>query len=146
MSIGQAQEGLLYNSSEVETFSVSGWPKFGHTKDEHCIAITLYHESRGETLRGQRSVYDVIENRIREEGQSACKVVKRHKQFSFVTKKTKWKATDKQLEMLDKVRNHQRVLANNYLWYYNRSMVNPIWAINMKCRKIAKHSFCKKIK
>lgn len=146
ISIGQAEEGILYDNSEanVQTFSVPEWPRYAPSDDDHCIAIAIHHESRGEGLKGQRSVLDVIQNRMLEAGESACKVIKKPKQFSFVTKRTKWKASGKQMELFNKVKNHPKVLANNYLWFYNKVIASPTWASKMKCKRIAKHHFCKK--
>lgn len=54
--------------------------------DHECLAGAVYFESKGEPLRGQLSVAEVILNRMRS-GRfpaSACGVVKQRGQFSFV--------------------------------------------------------------
>ena len=58
------------------------------TADEQheCLAGAVYFESKGEPLRGQLSVAEVILNRMRSGRfpKSACGVVKQRGQFSFV--------------------------------------------------------------
>jgi N-acetylmuramoyl-L-alanine amidase len=54
--------------------------------EEACLASAVYFESKGEPLRGQLAVAQVIVNRTRS-GRfpaSLCGVVKQHGQFSFV--------------------------------------------------------------
>lgn len=49
-----------------------------------CIAMAVYHEARGESVRGQRAVADVVVNRARSGkwGPTACHVVDARHQFS----------------------------------------------------------------
>lgn len=67
-------------------------PKLGHlkTKQVHCVAEAIYHESRGEPKLGQAAVAMVIFNRstISEFPESWCEVVYQPGQFQWV-KKTK---------------------------------------------------------
>ncbi|MEN3972577.1 cell wall hydrolase [Sphingomicrobium sp. XHP0235] len=51
-----------------------------------CLARAIYFETRGEPLRGQLAVGEVIANRAasRKFPDSYCGVVKQHRQFSFV--------------------------------------------------------------
>lgn len=52
--------------------------------DVRCVAQAVYHEARGEPMRGQRAVADVVMNRARSGrwGKSACAVVNAPRQFS----------------------------------------------------------------
>lgn len=54
--------------------------------EHECLAGAVYFESKGEPLRGQLSVAEVILNRMRSGRfpKSACGVVKQRGQFSFV--------------------------------------------------------------
>lgn len=53
-------------------------------RDVRCLAQAVFHEARGEPLRGQRAVADVIMNRARSGkwGSGACAVVNAPSQFS----------------------------------------------------------------
>jgi N-acetylmuramoyl-L-alanine amidase len=48
-----------------------------------CLALNVYHESRGEDRLGQFAVAQVTMNRVNEKKQSVCQVVTAHKQFSW---------------------------------------------------------------
>jgi hypothetical protein len=54
--------------------------------EENCLATAVYFEAKGEPMRGQRAVAEVILNRMRSGRfpSSACGVVKQRGQFSFV--------------------------------------------------------------
>lgn len=122
------------------TFLVTS--NFVHAQDE-CLAVTLYHESRGEPVEGQRAVLDVIQNRSLASLSSSCSVIKAHKQFSFVNKKTSWQATEQQMEKLEEVKKHSKVLDMNYKFYHSVN-VSPSWSKKMKGKKIiGQHVFGK---
>ncbi|MGN7738578.1 cell wall hydrolase [Pseudomonas sp. 22526] len=48
-----------------------------------CLALNIYHESRGEPLEGQIAVAMVTMNRASWETPNVCKVVYQEKQFSW---------------------------------------------------------------
>ena len=50
-----------------------------------CIAVAVYFEARSESLLGQALVAETILNRVEDSRwpDTACKVVKQHRQFSF---------------------------------------------------------------
>ena len=54
-------------------------------QDISCLAANVYHEARGESLRGQRAVADVTLNRVdsRSWPNTLCQVVWQRKQFSW---------------------------------------------------------------
>lgn len=56
-----------------------------------CVAMAVYHEARGEPVRGQRAVADVVVNRARSGrwGRSPCSVVDAPYQF---TNRWRWSA------------------------------------------------------
>ena len=57
-----------------------------------CLALNIYHESRGESLTGQHAVAQVTMNRAGRDPKNVCEVVTKPKQFSWtmsLTKKTK---------------------------------------------------------
>lgn len=49
-----------------------------------CLALTIYHESRGEPVSGQYAVAEVVVNRSQERNLSICEVVYEPNQFSWV--------------------------------------------------------------
>ena len=54
---------------------------------EFCLALTIYHEARGEPLEGQRAVAEVVLNRVAHSSfpDDVCGVVKDPYQFSYVS-------------------------------------------------------------
>lgn len=48
-----------------------------------CLAVTIYHEGRGEPLEGQKAIANVVVNRSLQSGKSICHEVKRKHQFSW---------------------------------------------------------------
>lgn len=55
-------------------------------EDEHCLAVAVYYEARGEPLGGQVAVAQVIVNRARSGrfASTLCGVIRQPGQFSFV--------------------------------------------------------------
>lgn len=49
-----------------------------------CLALTVYHESRGEPQAGQYAVAEVVMNRSTERNLEVCDVVYQKNQFSWV--------------------------------------------------------------
>lgn len=110
--------------------------------DRACIAVALHYESRGESLRGVRSVYDVILNRIKNSGKSACHVLKQRGQFAFVNRQTHWKPTYEMLFRLDSVKSMKRVVDKSALWYYSTVIRKPRYLRGMVfVRQVGKHRF-----
>lgn len=82
-----------------------------------CLAKNIYHESRGESLKGQMAVAWVTLNRTRHPSfpNTVCKVVNQPHQFSWVKMKMKikdWNAYAKAVE-----------LAKSMMISYNNEMV-----------------------
>jgi len=55
-------------------------------REKQCLTAALFHEARGEGLQGIKAVASVIENRRQSQQYPStyCKIIKQHKQFSFV--------------------------------------------------------------
>ncbi len=55
-------------------------------EDEHCLAVAVYYEARGEPLGGQVAVAQVIVNRARSGrfASTLCGVIRQPGQFSFI--------------------------------------------------------------
>lgn len=50
-----------------------------------CLALTIYHEGRGEPEVGQLAIAEVVINRASERNLNICQVIKQPKQFSWYT-------------------------------------------------------------
>ena len=103
-----------------------------------CLYNVVYHEARGEPLKGKRAVLDTVYNRVIHSQTSPCEVVKKRRQFAWVGKK-KWRDTDE--EFLQPVMAHPRILKSENRWFYSGE--TPSWAKDMKCRRIGNHNFCR---
>lgn len=53
-----------------------------------CLALVVYYEARGESIRGQRAVAEVVMNRTRSPKypSTVCQVMFQHRQFSFINR------------------------------------------------------------
>lgn len=49
-----------------------------------CVALTVYHEARGESVAGQLAVANVVHNRAGGDPKKYCQVVRAPHQFSWV--------------------------------------------------------------
>lgn len=54
-----------------------------------CVALTVYHEARGEPLEGQLAVARVVHNRAGGQPSRYCRVVYQSGQFSWVHQKAR---------------------------------------------------------
>lgn len=108
----------VYSSTQARSALVSGWSAgLPHYKeadliqegrwlavnpprdmagasDLACMAVTVYHESRGQPTLGQQAVASVVLRRVqvRRWGNSICSVVVEPKQFSYMTGPTSFPA------------------------------------------------------
>ena len=101
------------------------------TQDEHCLALAIYSEASKTVLQDQRGVYQVIINRMHVSNKSACAIIKERKQFSFVSPKTKWVATQEMLNKLYKIRTMPKIFSNDILWFHTH-FVKPPWSYKFK--------------
>lgn len=102
-----------------------------YTKDDNCIAVALFKEATRGSFNDHVGVYQVILNRASKARLSPCKVLKKPKQFSFVTERTNWVATEEQLETYEKVKQAPR-LFNKHVLYFHRVNVYPSWRLKLK--------------
>lgn len=49
-----------------------------------CLALTVYHEARGEPEQGMYAVAEVVINRAKEQNKEICDIIKEKNQFSWV--------------------------------------------------------------
>jgi spore germination cell wall hydrolase CwlJ-like protein len=95
-----------------------------------CLAWALHDEARGEPIKGQRAVYDVIKHRMTVRSLTACEVVKQPYQFSGYKRGMKLRADDDMLQRLDEVRRMRPVVPS--ATYFHSKAVKPSWAAKMK--------------
>ncbi|WP_344709089.1 cell wall hydrolase [Sphingomonas humi] len=122
------------------------------TEQEECIAIAVYHESRGEPLDGQLAVAEVIMNRAASGRYPAswCDVVKQPWQFSFVNPRTgHMPSVDRASTSWAYAQAITRIAVGNFadalpadvLWYH-ADYVAPSWGRRLaKVEKIGAHIF-----
>jgi spore germination cell wall hydrolase CwlJ-like protein len=122
-------------------------PKAAFSKrEQHCLTAGIYFEARGEPVRGQAAVSQVILNRVKNPTypDTICGVVYQNKhwrnrcQFSFACDNIKDKVNDpKRWEVASYV---ARETTEGRIWFkevgssthYHATYVNPKWAHSMK--------------
>lgn len=129
--------------------------EFRH-KEIRCLATAIYHEARGEPIKGQQAVAQTIMNRVRSHyyPDTVCGVIYQgsHRrtgcQFSFACDKISDTARDKKLW-----ENSNRVateVADGKVWlpdigyasHYHATYVKPVWRKYMKrIKRIGVHIF-----
>ena len=132
-------------------------PKASFSKQQQkCLATGIYFEARGESVRGQAAVAQVILNRVRNPSypNSICGVVYQNKtrtnrcQFSFACDKIRDRVNNKRLWAL--AQNVAQETTAGRIWlskvgsstHYHANYVRPKWARRMKkLGKIGLHIF-----
>ncbi|MCU0790089.1 MAG: cell wall hydrolase [Nitratireductor sp.] len=125
-------------------------------QEQHCLTAGIYFEARGEPVRGQAAVAQVILNRVKNPAypKSICGVVYQNKnwrnrcQFSFACDKIKDRVNDpKRWELASYV---ARETTHGRIWlpevgsstHYHATYVKPRWARAMqKVGRIGLHVF-----
>ena len=119
--------------------------------EQDCLASAVYFEARGEPLKGQLAVADVVLNRVRSEGypDTICQVVEQPWQFSFVNATGSIPAADRGSDAwLNAVAIARIALAgtiravdSDVLWYH-ADYVSPSWGRRLARQdKIGLHIF-----
>lgn len=100
----------------------------------HCLVVNIYHEARGEPLKGQIAVANVVMNRVASKHypDTVCAVVFQRKQFSWTLSPSKVKALvpfDFQIYTVA-----AQALAGTLVDYsggsthFHTTAINPYWA------------------
>lgn len=124
---------------------LTGWLEFKQIVCKHDIecntlAEAVYHESRGESIVGQRAVAHVIMNRVNDKRwpDSVKAVVHQPYQFSYTIDGSKERGMNNK-----RAKRKSRLVAFNVLYgikpspvggathYYNPSKVSPSWSKSM---------------
>jgi N-acetylmuramoyl-L-alanine amidase len=123
-------------------------------KEQHCLALNVFHEAGVESDTGKIAVAHVTLNRWRTKrwGKDICSVVYAHAQFSWTLNKKKrnevpegplWEASKR---VVQQVIDGARVSAlNSSLYYHTNYIKTPIWAdASHKIMHIGQHIFYSK--
>lgn len=103
-----------------------------------CLVSAVYHEARGESVKGKRAVLDVVTNRAEKHGLSYCEVVSKKRQFPWYEKKGLVELTPDTLSHYNQALRHGQVLTNENFTYFNRAK-----PFGTKCVTIGAHKFCR---
>ena len=124
--------------------SIAALPATELSDDARCLAIAVYHESKGEPVEGQLAVAQVILNRV-ESGRfaaSACGVVRQPGQFSFVyrtpSSSAQWR-TAQAVAIVAVTGNWHEVAPNST--YFHAKRVAPGWTSVKRVSAIGNHIF-----
>jgi N-acetylmuramoyl-L-alanine amidase len=120
-----------------------------HADNYRCMVENVWHEARGEGLRGMHAVALVTMNRVKQRKMSVCSVVYKPHQFSWTSDVTG--------DMQDNIVNVRRAVANvmtggvadftKGATHYHTKYVKPYWAKDMKKTVVVgKHIFYRKQK
>jgi spore germination cell wall hydrolase CwlJ-like protein len=120
-------------------------------REQDCLASAVYFEARGEELKGQLAVADVVLNRVASSKypDTVCEVVEQPWQFSFVNSTGRIpeadRSSDAWLNAVAIARIAQagtaRAVDSNVLWYH-AEYVSPSWGRRLARQdKIGLHIF-----
>ena len=122
----------------VIAFICTLWPIQALSNDEACLAVAMHKEASGEGLLGQRSILDVIQQRMKDKRKTACQIIKEPGQFSWSTENIS--PTKKQLTRYKFVSKIPSVVKG--ATHFHSISVKPSWAKKMKVKaKIGRHLF-----
>lgn len=144
-------------SEQDHEWAATPLPPFAFSKSEQkCLAEAVYYEARGETVKGQVAVAQVVLNRVRNPAYpgTICGVVYQNRdwlnacQFSFACDGQKHRVTEMpQWRMAQQV---AKTVSAGQIWlpevgsatHYHATYVRPFWAPTMKkVTKIGLHVF-----
>jgi len=119
-----------------------------------CLALTIYHEARGEPIFGQKLVAEVVMNRVAspEYPDKICDVVIQTKQFSYIKEGNQITMPSEPEAWYDAMMLATEAI-NNYIdglsyssdpemMFYHATYVKPHWSKNMRLtHHVGKHKF-----
>lgn len=114
-----------------------------------CLAIAIFHESRGESKKAQYAVAEVIHNRSKhsEYSDDYCSVIKEKGQFSFVKNHKSVRVPKYEMEAwrqsLEVAKDFQRKRTNfvGKSLYFNHVSLGVRYKTNIKSVRIGSHIF-----
>jgi spore germination cell wall hydrolase CwlJ-like protein len=119
-------------------------PPMPRYTDKECLAWVVNDEARGEPLRGQKAVYDVVKHRMTVRNKTACEVVMEPHQFSGYKDGMFLHVDQNMLTLLTKLSKMRSVVPEAE--YFHATYVKPSWSARMKkVVTIGLHTFYKKV-
>lgn len=114
-----------------------------------CLAIAIFHESRGENPKGQFSVAEVIHNRTKSDKfpNDYCSVIKQKNQFSFYKNSNSLKPPRYEMEAWEKSVAVARSFSKNKTnytkgaVYFNTRNLGVRYKTDVKPCVVGKHIF-----
>lgn len=88
--------------------------------DTKCLANAIWFEARGQPVKTQAAVLQVIRNRAKRDKKSICDVVKEKGQFpwaAFMKNKSSWRVSQEKLELYFEAFKHLPVLGDDYFYF-----------------------------
>ena len=116
-----------------------------------CLAMNIYHESRGEPHSGQVAVAMVTMNRANWDNAKVCEVVYKRRQFS-------WTQKSRKLPQEPLAWNRAQRIANEVLGgeveditdgatHFHAHGVKPVWRLNiLRTVRIGEHIFYREVR
>lgn len=113
-----------------------------------CLALTIYHEARGEPIDGQIMVAEVVINRVRDDAypDSVCAVVAQPHQFAFVgnvgpiAEPEAWNSARAMAEAI--LEDPEGTLPGTGATHFHEISVRPGWASRLtRVRRVGDHVF-----
>lgn len=111
--------------------------------EHECLAMNIYHESRGEVVEGQIAVAQVTMNRVEHDywPNTICDVVYQNKQFSWTFVKKDHTPYDEKAWKKAKVIARDVMIGNvedptEGAVFYHATYVNPSWAKKLDISKV----------
>jgi len=108
-----------------------------------CTALNIYHEARGESVRGQLAVAMVTRNRAKQDPDKACEVVFKRAQFSWtLTMNGLQDSRDFEKSIHIASLAWESVDFTNGSTHYHADHIRPEWSRKMvQTTKIGRHIF-----
>lgn len=115
---------LMHSSAVAKPYSVAQI-----SPEVRCKAWLLSDEARGESLKAQRGVLDVVLHRMHVRKLTACKVLQEHHQFSGYRQGMSLVISKEALQNYEIVRKMKPVVKNSEFFHSGRV---PKWAYKMR--------------
>lgn len=118
------------------------WP----TRDVRCLVDNVYHEARGEPVRGQQLVAKVTINRANLAEETICQTVYKPKQFSWTNQKPKLPDRSSEAYKTAYYAAYQAINLKYEATYYHTARVHPRWDRKLvRVAKVGNHIFYKTV-
>lgn len=108
-------------------------------REQRCLASAIHYEARGESIKGQKAVADVVTNRAVKSGKSVCETIAEPRQFTFYGKMPLLPLDSNTRKLLTNVASESTITTSDHFY----SGKKPSWSRKMICRKLERHTFCR---